>query len=53
MNGVAAVEPKVTAVAPVKLEPLMTTIFPPAFGPEVGFIAVTTGADISDQESEF
>ena len=33
---VAAVAPKATAVAPVKLVPVMVTEVPPAAGPEVG-----------------
>ena len=32
----AAVEPNLTAVAPVKLVPVMVTEVPPAVGPEVG-----------------
>ena len=33
---VAAVAPNFTAVAPVKLVPVMTTLVPPASGPDVG-----------------
>ena len=40
----AAVTPKVTAVTPVKLVPVMVTVVPPAAGPEVGEIEVTVGA---------
>lgn len=43
MNEVAAVEPKVTAVAFVKPEPLITAVFPPAAGPPVGFTPLTAG----------
>ena len=39
----AAVDPKVTAVAPVKWVPVMTTDVPPAVEPEVGEIPVTVG----------
>jgi predicted glycosyltransferase len=52
MNKLAAVEPKVTAVALLKPEPLMTTRFPPATGPEVGLIVVTVGGGIVDQENQ-
>ena len=44
MKPVAATAPKVTAVAPVKLVPVMTTDVPPACGPRVGEIEVTVGA---------
>ena len=40
---VAAVAPKATAVAPVKLVPVTVTEVPPATGPEVGLTAVTVG----------
>ena len=36
--------PKFTAVAPVKLVPVMVTVVPPAVGPEVGLTPVTVGA---------
>jgi hypothetical protein len=39
----AAVDPKLTAVAPVKWVPVMTTDVPPAVEPEVGEIPVTVG----------
>ena len=39
----AAVPPKVTAVAPVKLVPVMVTVVPPAIGPTVGEIEVIVG----------
>jgi hypothetical protein len=42
----AAVAPKVTAVTPVKLVPVMVTDVPPAVGPAVGEIEVTVGAAI-------
>ena len=44
VNAVAAVAPKVTAVAPVKLVPVIVTTVPPADGPNVGEIDVTVGA---------
>ena len=40
---VAAVEPKLTPVAPVKFVPVIVTWLPPAAGPEVGETAVTLG----------
>ena len=40
---VAATPPKVTLVAPVKPVPVMVTVVPPAFGPEVGLTPVTAG----------
>ena len=40
----AAVAPKVTAVAPLRLVPVMTTDVPPDVGPAVGETAVTVGA---------
>ena len=39
----AAVPPKVTAVAPVKLLPVIVTLVPPDAGPEAGATAVTVG----------
>ena len=44
VKPVAAVAPKVTAVAPVKLVPVIVTVVPPAAGPDVGEIEVTVGA---------
>ena len=43
---VAGVAPKLTAVTPVKLVPVMVTAVPPACGPEPGAMAVTVGAGI-------
>jgi hypothetical protein len=40
---VAALLPKATAVAPVRLVPVMVTEVPPASGPEVGLIEATLG----------
>ena len=40
---VAGVPPKLTAVAPVKLVPVIVTLFPPLFGPLFGDTAVTVG----------
>jgi hypothetical protein len=39
----APVAPNRTAVAPLKLLPVTVTLVPPAVGPLVGEIAVTTG----------
>ena len=44
VKPVAAVAPKVTAVAPEKPVPVMVTVVPPVAGPEVGEIEVTVGA---------
>ena len=41
---VADAPPNTTAVAPVKLAPVMVTPVPPATGPVVGEIEVTVGA---------
>ena len=41
---VAAVLPNFTAVAPVKLVPVMVTLVPPVAGPEVGARPLTVGA---------
>ena len=38
---VAAVTPKLTAVAPVKPTPLMVTVVPPAAGPLLGLRPIT------------
>ena len=38
--------PKVTAVAAVKFVPVMTTLVPPAVGPELGATPVTVGAPV-------
>jgi hypothetical protein len=35
----------VTAVAPERLVPVITTVWPPATGPEAGLIVVKVGAD--------
>jgi hypothetical protein len=40
----AAVEPKLTAVVPEKLVPVMTTVVPPVIGPAVGVKLVMVGA---------
>ncbi len=45
VKDVAAVVPKLTAVAPVKLVPVMTTLVPPAVVPLDGETAVIVGAD--------
>jgi hypothetical protein len=41
---VAAVLPKSTTVAPVRLVPVIVTLVPPATGPVAGLIPVTVGA---------
>ena len=41
---VPAVVPKVTAVVPVRLVPLMATGVPPTAGPDIGVMEVTVGA---------
>ena len=41
---VAAVAPNFTAVAPVRLVPVMVTEVPPVLGPVVGLTPVTVGA---------
>ena len=41
---VAAVVPNFTAVAPVKLVPVIDTLVPPASGPLMGLTEVTVGA---------
>jgi hypothetical protein len=43
---VAAVPPKLTAVALLKFVPVMVTDVPPPVGPEVGEIDVTVGATV-------
>ena len=40
---VAATPPKVTAVVPVRLVPVIVTFVPPLCGPDVGFSEVTVG----------
>ena len=44
VTPLAAVPPKVTAVAPDRLVPVMVTVAPPAVGPAVGEMEVTVGA---------
>ena len=43
VTSVAAVPPRVTAVTPVNLAPVMVMLVPPAVGPLVGEILVTVG----------
>jgi hypothetical protein len=45
VKPVAAVDPKLTPVAPVNPVPVIVTSVPPAAGPEVGLIPVTVGPD--------
>ena len=44
VNVVAAMRPNFTALAPVKLVPVIVTDVPPVVGPEVGLTPVTVGA---------
>ena len=44
VKPVAGVAPKVTAVAPLRLVPVIVTGVPPAPGPDIGEIEVTVGA---------
>ncbi len=44
VKPLAAVPPKVTAVAPVKPVPVIVTFVPPVAGPAVGEIELTVGA---------
>ena len=44
MKLVAGVEPNETAVAPVRLVPVIVTAVPPAVGPADGETCVTVGA---------
>ena len=46
LSPVPGVEPKSTAVAPVKLDPLTMTELPPAWGPLVGLSPVTVGGPL-------
>src|SRR5437763_15559615 len=47
-NEVALEAPNATAVAPVKLLPVMVTLVPPASGPWLGLTALTVGdADVA------
>jgi hypothetical protein len=43
VKDVASAVPNLTAVAPVKLRPLMTTLVPPAAGPLSGLMLVMNG----------
>jgi hypothetical protein len=43
----AALLPKSTAVAPLRLVPVMVTTVPPMLVPEVGLMPVTTGAGVA------
>ena len=44
MTFVAAAPPMVTAVAPVRLVPVIVTLVPPSVGPVAGEMPVTVGA---------
>ena len=44
VTPVAGLEPKSTAVVPVRLVPLMVTLVPPAVDPAPGLTPVTVGA---------
>lgn len=43
----AGVPPNVTAVAPVRLVPVMVTLVPPSVEPLTGLIDVTVGAGVT------
>ena len=45
LTAVAAAPPKLTAVAPARLLPVIVTDVPPALGPLAGLIEVTTGPE--------
>ena len=45
-NHAAAVLPNFTAVAPLRLVPVMVTLVPPALGPVLGLMPVTVGGSI-------
>ena len=45
VNNVAALPPNVSAVAPVKAEPMMKTEAPPVEGPLLGLTELTVGTD--------
>src|ERR1019366_6541354 len=51
MTELAGAEPKVTALAPVRLVPVMVTEVPPVVRPEVGERPVTVGAGGSENEN--
>jgi hypothetical protein len=44
VTPVAALDPKSTAVAPVRSVPVIVTDVPPSVGPDVGDTAVTAGS---------
>ena len=46
MKLAAAIAPKATLVAPVKLVPVIVTVVPPAVEPDVGATAVTLGKGV-------
>ena len=46
LNDVAATEPNLTDVAPVKLVPVMVVEVPPAVEPVFGLTLVTVGGDV-------
>ena len=46
LNDAAPVLPNLTAVAPVKLVPVIVTLVPPPGGPLFGEIEVTVGAPV-------
>ena len=48
VTDVAAVEPNITADAPVKFVPVMITLVPPAIGPLLGVTDVIVGAACCD-----
>ena len=46
LSPVPGVEPKLTAVAPVKLVPVTVTVVPPAGAPLFGLTSVTVGGGL-------
>ena len=50
MNDAAGVEPKLTAVAPVKPVPVIATVSPPVAVPVFGDTTVTAGVDGAVEE---
>ena len=51
VNDVAAVGPNETNVAPVKFDPVIVTVVPPASGPVDGEIDETTGAAVATENA--
>src|ERR1700741_1022278 len=49
VNETAAIEPKLTALAPVKPLPEMVTMVPPLVLPEVGLMLLTDAVDAAER----